>query len=885
MTTIQSGQLTVFHLEDIEFDDAGLKNRCLIQAQTPYIAYVLNAEVEDREFLTVIEGKGEDVYVHRKEDSPIVYVSGQTEDETVDFTGIMELVSASVVAILFPKALVRRTGAFHAGLSGKTDFEFLCRMVRETGSCRIRKAVCRTGTAAAGRDLVPKEKIAETLAYMIRYHMSYLHTLGLTDRIFSIFCEYAQAEKFFLVFQQSVNLFLSDERTYEKLARQTAPFVILRGDDTCGGVLQGFADDLADSLADSGQAVIVMDEDFTEHDMLQNMVCKGVVGFQNKALEIAFFREIHGPKFQFWFDNPLRFEGVLRNLPEEYFILCQDANYASLIRDYYHTPNAIQFPPGGRMASEQNMEQKSSQDNGQASGMQMNRPYDIVFVGNYFEDDASRLTGFEREFYDHMLLHPCETFEQGLSELRRGLDEDSFIKLSCSLKPACRAVIGHFRNAVVSTILEAGFDLHVYGDSWRNYPGAGKEHLQIHPYASVEESLKELAKAKIGLNIMSWHKAGMTERIANIMLSGAVCLTEETTYLREHMQEGEEIVTFRLDRIGELPAKIRNLLDHQDVREKIGANAYRKAKAEYTWRRRAEELIALSDRAYRDALKIFVATHVKCDPPQEPVYVPLHVGKYGKPDLGYLGDDTGENISDLNFLYGELTGLFWIWQNVYEVDYVGLCHYRRYFINSRKQAMSKQDYLELLEQYDAIVPKHAECEGSYYEHFGTSHNSRDLDAVGRALKRIYPSYGEAYDRAMEGSIYYWGNLVVTSLPILKAYAEWLFQIFVEASEEIDVSGYDDYHKRVYGFLSEQMFYVFALANGLNCCETAVGVSAEKAETKALKEQLKLLLKANRTEEARRLIHTQLQARPDLLLPGSDVTGELQAIYEQLLSVK
>jgi hypothetical protein len=30
---------------------------------------------------------------------------------------------------------------------------------------------------------------------------------------------------------------------------------------------------------------------------------------------------------------------------------------------------------------------------------------------------------------------------------------------------------------------------------------------------------------------MTWHKAGMTERIANICLSGAVCLSERTEYL------------------------------------------------------------------------------------------------------------------------------------------------------------------------------------------------------------------------------------------------------------------------------------------------------------------------------------------------------------------
>lgn len=877
MTEKRLEQLTIFELENAEYEDVELKNRCLLQTKTPYIAYVLHSAVEEAELLEMLARQEKDVLT--------VFISGDERTADLDYAGVFELISVPVVAMLFPKALIRKTGAFNQKLSAETNFELICRMARETNQCAVVSIAESKGIVEGQNKAQVGEQAACTLAYMVRQHLNSLHALGVTDQIFALFCEYARSNGFFEIFQEKVNRFLSDEREYEGFARQTAPFVVLRGDDTCGGVLQGFADDLADGLAENGQAVILMDDNFTQHEKLQNIVCKGVVGFQSKALEIDFFRQMHGPKFQFWFDNPLRFEGVLRNLPEEYYILCQDANYAALIRDYYHTQNAIQFPPGGRVrrATAEEICRRSPDE--MAARQEPERIYDIVFMGNYFEDDSDVLAGMEREFYDYMLAHPQETFEKGLSKLleARGKEPDAeeFVSLSCALKPSCRAVIGHYRNAVISTILGAGYTLHVYGESWKDYQGSGRENLVIHPYATVEESLEELSKAKIGLNIMSWHKAGMTERIANIMLSGAVCLTEETEYLREHMQEGEELVCFQLDRLEELPARIQDLLDHPEKREEIAANAYRRASAEYTWERRAEELIALSEHATENALAVFVATHVKFNPPNNPVYIPLHVGRKGKPDLGYLGDDTGENISDLNFLYGELTGLFWIWQNVDDLDYAGLCHYRRYFINSGKQAMEKREYLELLEQYDAIVPKHAECEGNYYQHFGMSHNNRDLDAVERALKRLYPSYAEAWDTAMSGTIYYWGNLVVTRLEILKAYAEWLFNIFVEASDEIDVSGYDDYHRRVYGFLSEQMFYVFAMANGLSLCETAVGVSAEKAETRELKERLKSLMEDHKTDEARRLFDEQLKVRPDLLLPGSDVTGELQAIYTQL----
>lgn len=866
MKEIQQGQLPIFRLYGDEFENAAYKNECLCNAKTDYIAYVKGDSVEDSELLRVCQ------QLQEADDVTVAVFCRGRQEEQLDYAGVFGLLSDSIDALIFSKELIRKTGSFNGKLRAQTNFELLCRMIRETDSCMLMETEEKTN---AENEMVDTEAEktddrAYTCAYIIRQHLQQLHALGLMEQVFTFFSETMQKEGLFSVFQKNVNFFMSDEKEYEKIARQTAPFIVLRGGDTCGGVLRQFAYDLCDGLAETGQAVIKLDESFQEYEKIQNIVCKGIVGFQAPALEIDFFKNMCGPKFQFWFDYPLHSEKMLRNLSQEYYILCQDDNYASLIREYYYTPNAIQFPPAGR-------ERKSGRQE---------RVYDIAFVGSFFEDECDSLTGEERVFYDYMLAHPQLTFEQGLRELlaEKGetIEDETFVNKLISMKSARRGVIGHFRNEVISTILEAGFTLHVYGDSWKDYQGARREHLVIHPQVTVEESLDELSKAKIGLNIMSWHKAGMTERVANIMLSGAVCLTEETTYLRENMKDGEEIVCFQLDRLSELPGQIAWLLDHPEERERIADNAYQKASAEHTWKCRARQLVDLAEKEKKDNIGIFVATHVKFNPPKNPIYIPLHVGRSGKQDLGYLGDDTGENISDLNFLYGELTGLFWIWQNIDNLDYVGLCHYRRYFINAEKDVMREQEYLEILEQYDAIVPKHAECEGTYYQHFGKAHNSRDLDAVERALKRIYPEYADAFDRAMESSIYYWGNLIVTSLPVLKAYAEWLFNIFVEASEEIDVSGYDDYHKRVYGFLSEQMFYVFALTNNLSCCEVMAGFSGEKAETKALKEQLKCLLADNRREDAARLFDQSLKKRPDLLLPGSDINGELQKIYKELL---
>ena len=57
-------------------------------------------------------------------------------------------------------------------------------------------------------------------------------------------------------------------------------------------------------------------------------------------------------------------------------------------------------------------------------------------------------------------------------------------------------------------------------------------------------------------------------------------------------------------------------------------------------------------------IKIIVATHKKYQMPNDDIYLPIHVGAEGKESIGYQADNVGENISNKNSYFCELTGLY-----------------------------------------------------------------------------------------------------------------------------------------------------------------------------------------------------------------------------------
>ena len=173
-------------------------------------------------------------------------------------------------------------------------------------------------------------------------------------------------------------------------------------------------------------------------------------------------------------------------------------------------------------------------------------------------------------------------------------------------------------------------------------------------------------------------------------------------------------------------------------------------------------------------LKILVSTHKEYWLPTEEVYLPIHVGCKEQVHSGCIGDNTGDNISAKNANYCELTGLYWAWKNL-DCDYMGLCHYRRYFGRKnyfegteklKQKIFQRSDYEKLLQNHDIILPVqrryYIETVRSQYEH---AHSARDLEEIENIISLRSPEYLRSFRAVMNRRRLHLWNMFVMKKPL------------------------------------------------------------------------------------------------------------------------
>ncbi|MGN0939289.1 MAG: DUF4422 domain-containing protein [Selenomonas sp.] len=223
---------------------------------------------------------------------------------------------------------------------------------------------------------------------------------------------------------------------------------------------------------------------------------------------------------------------------------------------------------------------------------------------------------------------------------------------------------------------------------------------------------------------------------------------------------------------------------------------------------------------------IFVAVHKPGWPDLPDGYTTIQVGAALHEHFSQVGawDDAGENISEKNANFCELTALWWMTHHAQD-DILGLAHYRRFFQftpcrnpfieyyhmkkdDSRFQAMTRVDGVpSMLETYDILLPYKRYFKEGIKGQYCSMHRSEDFAVLEDVFCRHHPHDREIFQRVMMGHEAYTYNMFVAKRDLVCAYADWLFDILFDVAERV-VPSDDPYQARVFGFLSERLMPVF-----------------------------------------------------------------------------
>lgn len=226
-------------------------------------------------------------------------------------------------------------------------------------------------------------------------------------------------------------------------------------------------------------------------------------------------------------------------------------------------------------------------------------------------------------------------------------------------------------------------------------------------------------------------------------------------------------------------------------------------------------------------IKLFVCCHQQAEIPNHPLLVPVQVGaafaETRFPNFFY--DDTGENISEKNRSYCELTAQYWAWKNV-EADYLGFFHYRRYLypemgckrpyrIERRAdlpllEELGYGGFAEIIRRHDLIAPIGEDMKISVREHYANSpcHHQRDLELMERIVRERCPEMAGAVEENLSGTVCRFGNIYIMRRQVFHRYCSWLFPLLEEFDRRADTGGYSIQEQRVDGYLAERLFGIY-----------------------------------------------------------------------------
>lgn len=178
-----------------------------------------------------------------------------------------------------------------------------------------------------------------------------------------------------------------------------------------------------------------------------------------------------------------------------------------------------------------------------------------------------------------------------------------------------------------------------------------------------------------------------------------------------------------------------------------------------------------------------------------------------------FSDNIGDNISDKNRNYCELTALYWVWKNRLiqetsddDTEYYGLAHYRR-ILN-----LTDDDILRLVDNdVDVVLPFPMPYEPNMGEHHKHTLTDREWNAVPQAIKDLHPDDYRRFETILHQKNLFNYNIILARKKVLCEYCEWLFPLLFHIEELSNPDG-TKVPNRYIGYIGETLETIYFMSN-------------------------------------------------------------------------
>ena len=161
-------------------------------------------------------------------------------------------------------------------------------------------------------------------------------------------------------------------------------------------------------------------------------------------------------------------------------------------------------------------------------------------------------------------------------------------------------------------------------------------------------------------------------------------------------------------------------------------------------------------------------------------------------------DNVGDNISNENEFFCELSAGYWIYKNDNIHDYLGLYHY------SRGLDISDEDICAIMSnKIDVVLPAMLKCS----QQLACRLHFMDIEVIMQALSSKEEI--AAFERYLLGNTFYVGNIVFARSEIFKNYYAWMFNVIRKCEKYMNEKGIS-IPKRLWGYYGEHLTNVYFL---------------------------------------------------------------------------